>query len=224
VAEAAIELYEMQFRRVAARDFVASYAERSRVRECDQVELARHCAVLAGIDPFYRAELVALPFRLAPSAQAVTDIAALLACAPISELLRVGFATLNPVFGAASLKIGGADADVIFGDLIVEVKTTADSVIERDMVRQLVGYLLLARAGRRIDATIPEVRRVGIYFARFARLVHLGPIDLTDRQLDDAADELLACATRMRSGPSVVGVEGGSHRAAHAARRKATRP
>lgn len=199
-AERTAELLAARRAIAAARECVAAYFERHSVRESDRVELARHSALLAGIDPFYRAGSVALPFRLAPTEQAVTDVAALLACAPVSALLREGPATLNPRFGAASAKVRGADADAIFGDLIVEVKATADCIIDRDMVRQLVGYVLLARTERRTDSEVPEIRRVGILFARFAQLVVLPPIRGTDQQLDNAADELLACADEMRQG------------------------
>ena len=203
VAETAVALYESIFGRdareraarralAAARGYVESYVKQRSVRDRHRSELAHHCSVLAGIDPFFRAGPAALPFRLKPSRQAVADVAALLACAPVYTLLREGRATLNPVFGTASAAIGGADADAIFGDLLVEIKTTRDSIVERWMVRQLVGYALLAHAERKRDPGIPRVTRVGIYFARFAYLLVLPPITATEQELNDASAGLLA--------------------------------
>ncbi len=62
---------------------------------------------------------------------------------------------------------GGADADLLRGDLLIDLKTTAKGFLERTALRQTVGYLILARRACVRDKTLPKPRRVGVYFARF---------------------------------------------------------
>jgi hypothetical protein len=77
---------------------------------------------------------------------------------------------LNPTFGMYSRRVGGADADLISGNRIVDVKVSRLPCVERFMVRQLVGYLMLHRSARRRNRRLPEITSVAIYFARFAHL------------------------------------------------------
>ena len=80
---------------------------------------------------------------------------------------------LNPTF-AGSLRVGGADADLIVDGLLLEVKTTKAARPDRDWVYQLVGYLLLDVGDEH------QLERLGFYVSRVPTL------------LDWDADELLA--------------------------------
>ncbi len=71
----------------------------------------------------------------------------------------------NPTLVCSDLGIK-ADADLIVGDCLVEIKTTEKSKIEADWLDQLLCYFLLARHQRRASEEIPEIRSLGIYFAR----------------------------------------------------------
>ncbi len=70
---------------------------------------------------------------------------------------------LNPVF-AGSSAIGGGDADFIIADTLFELKTTKtlDASAVRDALLQLLGYSLLDYDDKF------ELRRIGVYFARYA--------------------------------------------------------
>jgi hypothetical protein len=50
--------------------------------------------------------------------------------------------TLNPTF-VANRDVGGADADLIVNDCLLEIKTTVQSAIDTQWIRQLIGYVLL---------------------------------------------------------------------------------
>jgi hypothetical protein len=72
---------------------------------------------------------------------------------------------LNPTFGPASLMVGGADADVIVGDILIDIKTTIDLRFKKDYFTQLIGYYILNRIGK-IDGLNKkiEINKLGIYF------------------------------------------------------------
>ncbi len=95
---------------------------------------------------------------------------------------------LNPVFAASSQLVGGADADLITGDLLVDIKTTKKSAIDVVHLDQLLGYLLLARKARSVDPTFPVVDRVGLYYSRHGHLWSVGASTWTSHP-DFAATE-----------------------------------
>jgi hypothetical protein len=85
---------------------------------------------------------------------------------------------LNPTFGKASLLAGGADADLLIDDALIEIKTVKDATFERSMLDQLLGYYTLhVIAGVDGLDEKPKIQRIGVYFSRHA---HLHLIDLDE--------------------------------------------
>ena len=77
---------------------------------------------------------------------------------------------LNPTFGKASKLVGGADADLVIDDMIVEIKTTKKLEL-RDAFLQLIGYYILHRiAGVGELKPKPKIRKVAVYFSRYSYL------------------------------------------------------
>ncbi|MDP2345548.1 MAG: hypothetical protein Q8O67_31685 [Deltaproteobacteria bacterium] len=68
---------------------------------------------------------------------------------------------LNPVFGAGSTLIGGADGDVIIDDVLIDLKLSAKSKLQRSWWREVITYLALDDLG-----TQRGLSGVGIYLAR----------------------------------------------------------
>jgi hypothetical protein len=80
---------------------------------------------------------------------------------------------LNPSF-RASRYVGGADADLVVDDMLVDFKTTKYIGADSQHLRQLAGYVALHSMGgipmdERGTFDCP-IRRVAIYFARYGRL------------------------------------------------------
>jgi hypothetical protein len=46
---------------------------------------------------------------------------------------------LNPTFGAGSQLVGGADADIIIDDTLIDIKVTKNLSVERDHLNQAIG-------------------------------------------------------------------------------------
>lgn len=78
---------------------------------------------------------------------------------------------LNPTFGKASKLVGGADADLILDDMLIEIKTTKRIRLLQDTFHQLMGYYLLHRISG-VDGLKPKakIRKIAVYFSRYSYL------------------------------------------------------
>lgn len=66
---------------------------------------------------------------------------------------------LNPNFGASPF-LGGADADLILGKRLIDIKTVKKAEASRQYLWQLAGYVLSDLEN------LYEIEEVGFYFAR----------------------------------------------------------
>jgi hypothetical protein len=148
-------------RRAAARGWPAN--ERRR-----HAAIARHAARLAQLDPVYRAHrppTFGEADGVRETAMAEEVVALMGRAEPLWQLASARRLHLNPGFGPHGRRLGGADADLIADDTVIELKVWRRCLVERDHARQLAGYAALARVARR-EAGLPLVRQVAIWFAR----------------------------------------------------------
>lgn len=95
---------------------------------------------------------------------------------PMEMLVPARMIVLNPTF-ALSAKVGGADADLLIDDLLIDIKTVDRILLRKSYLAQLAGYAVLHDLG---GTHIPggvhlgPLVRLGIYFARHGKLVELG--------------------------------------------------
>jgi len=120
--------------------------------------------VLAKLDMIYRIG------RLEPDImdyqnEDVLDLKNLLSIVDDSLFKSKKFCTLNPIFGNASLLVGGADADMIIDDTLIDIKTTKNLKFERDHYNQLIGYYILSKIGN-VSGLNEKIKKIGIYFSR----------------------------------------------------------
>lgn len=89
---------------------------------------------------------------------------------------------LNPTFGKASKLVGGADCDLVIDDAIIDIKTTKKLDLTRDYFNQLIGYYILYTIGG-IDGMPSNyrVKRLGIYFSRYAYLLFIDALEVISR-------------------------------------------
>lgn len=97
-------------------------------------------------------------------AEAWRDVLALAQAVPAGMFQASQQLVLNPRFPAAG-RFGGADADLLIDDLLIEVKATKHLHLEGSYLQQLTGYLVLDRLAGIQGSTLP-VRRLGVYYAR----------------------------------------------------------
>ncbi|MBE7480633.1 MAG: hypothetical protein HS104_11710 [Polyangiaceae bacterium] len=151
-----------------ARAFTKRYVRNPSPRSPTKLKLAAHAFRLARLDAIYRAGRHDKLF-VKPKASDLEEIVTMLDAVPWASFKKRR-TCLNPTFGEFSQAVGGADADVITGDMLLDIKVKQDAIIDKADIRQVVGYLLLARAARRSGAKLPELKTIGIYFARHSHL------------------------------------------------------
>lgn len=154
------------------------------IPEAEEILLARYCVVLALFESVYRSGqlLWDLPTIGTGTSEPEPETEPMLQAARTAEVtavLNLGRATQdtvatwrhnlaeglsytpNPTFDG-SLHVGGADADIVLGDQIIEFKAVKEltPAAVRKALLQLVGYVMLDWG----DSN--HIRRVGVFFAR----------------------------------------------------------
>jgi hypothetical protein len=143
-----------------------------------EVELGRGCFVLAMLEQARRVGL----YPTSPLATlrwdcSVDQVLALVPVAWTDDLTNMSWAfhdafrdrlrrpaILNPTFDG-SAAVGGADADLIWGGCLIDIKATTRPALDLGWLRQLLGYVVLDWDDEyRIDSA-------GIYLARHAHLL-----------------------------------------------------
>ena len=162
-----------------AKIYVATYLKSKRPGRTRREEIAGHAIRLAKLDSVYRTWELDPQFETADSAD-IQDLVALLAVVPFDALLHKQVMLLNPTFGESSRLVGGADADLITGDMLVDFKTTKKNSMSVADLDQLLGYFLLARNQRRTDSQFPEIKKLGLYFCRHGYLWAIDTDNWTD--------------------------------------------
>jgi hypothetical protein len=148
--------------------------------------LARAALFLAAIDPAYRTgpETVETRYLRGPLKAETDDCLRLVHLIDPEMISAKKRAALNPSFGEASRLVGGADADLVIDDMLVEIKTSRYFEITPIMIYQLIGYRLLLAACEPEGSTaqgMPLVNHGAIYFSRYARLERFRYLDLIAR-------------------------------------------
>ena len=157
-----------------------------RLDQESEAQLCQYCYVLALFEQIFRAGPgINSPLNTLKKGATLTDLLALGSAPAIDDLcvltrlfsdnqgeLIERKAVLNPMF-AGSFAIGGADADLIIENCLIDLKTTTRPDFDRKgLLYQPLGYVLLDYVDEyRID-------EVGVYLARRGLLIRwqLGPL------------------------------------------------
>jgi hypothetical protein len=157
-------------------DALAAYKrfveERSVVRS-DLEEMARSAVRLTKIEIFRRTGLLEPTLFSEPLNDDIEELIELLEIVPFDSLLNQERLILNPTFGESSRRFGGADSDLISGDMLIDFKVTKNDSIQVVWLDQLLCYYLLARHERTQVPAFPEIRRLSLYFARHGCLAEV---------------------------------------------------
>jgi hypothetical protein len=149
--------------------------------------LARAALFLAALDRAYRngPETVIVRYLRGPLNAETNDCMNLARAINREIIAAKQRVALNPTFGDASSLVGGADADFVIDDTLVDIKTTKYFRITPEMVHQLVGYRILLAACEPHGSTAqgaPAITHGAVYFSRHATLERFRYADLIDRQ------------------------------------------
>ena len=179
--------------RQAKRDY-AIYLKKGKFGD----ELICSAIFLAKMDSVYRVPMFHPVFRVGPEGtkfrkkflqvddQDVADLrrlVSLLPSLPSNTFHAKRVCILNPTFGNASILVGGADADFVIDDMLIELKTTKRHELQRKHFNQLIGYYCLHQIGRiRGAPKNHKILRFGVYYSRFGYLWTLDVRDVIDKK------------------------------------------
>ena len=101
---------------------------------------------LAKLDLYVRNKMIAQDLFIDNDLD-IQDLRNLCNSINLTEFIASDICLLNPIFGKASEMVGGADADIIIDDTLIDIKVTKHLKLERDYLNQLLGYYTLALIG-----------------------------------------------------------------------------
>src|SRR5690606_18122298 len=130
---------------------------------------------------------------------AVSELKELFKIVPWESFHAVRRYVANPFFGEGSSLVGGADGDFVIDDLLVDIKCTRKPGLDRVALNQILGYTFLSLLGGVNGRKRPEIRRIGVYFARYGYLFTMPLSDFCDRkQFKVLADEFVRLVKNKR--------------------------
>lgn len=133
-------------------------------------EVMRSALLLAQLDPIVRSGYVDENLGTIDDGD-VTDLRNLVSIVNRELFKAKKLCMLNPTFGEASRLVGGADADLLIDDALIEIKTTKTLKLDRNYLNQLIGYYILFKIGGIDDVpSEPKIERLGIYYSRYGEL------------------------------------------------------
>ncbi len=145
-------------------------------------ELVQSALLLGGLDPYYRAGVGLENIGLTCS-EDVQDLKHLIALVEPGIFKASKICLLNPSFGPASRLVGGADADLVIDDTLIDIKATKRLRLQSDDYHRLLGYYVLHKiAGIGEVSPKLKIKRVAIYYARYAYLHSFELKDIINRQ------------------------------------------
>ena len=139
-------------------------------------DLIKSTIYLAKLDSIYRAGYIKKNFEYVDKND-IKDLKNLISLINQKEFKPNNNCILNPTFGNASIMVGGADADLVIDEMLIDIKTTKIFQMKREYYDQLIGYYTLYRIDG-IDG-MPgddEIKKLGVYFSRYGYL-HLYNIE-----------------------------------------------
>jgi hypothetical protein len=98
----------------------------------------------------------------------IDDVMACLEICPWDLFESKGPLLLGPDFGDYARRVNGADADVIAGNRLIEIKCVDSATVKIEYLRQLFGYFLLSELMADDNGPRARVEELCLYFTRHA--------------------------------------------------------
>ena len=128
-------------------------------------DLIKSSVILAQMDVFYRSGVIVPALGQVESGD-IQDLCNLISLVNPEIFKAKETCFLNPTFGYGSQLVGGADADLIVDEVLIDVKTTKFLSFKQEQYNQLIGYYILSKLGKVNDSKHVPISKIGIYFSR----------------------------------------------------------
>lgn len=149
-----------------AKEEYSKYLKTGKVNE----NIIRSSLLLAQLDPIFRAGYIDPNLGVIDDLD-LLDMKNLISLVDPKLFTAKKRCVLNPTFGKGSVLVGGADADILMDDSIIDIKTVKDLKITRRFYNQIIGYFILLKIGKvkGLDSS-KLITKIGFYFSRYAIL------------------------------------------------------
>lgn len=133
--------------------------------------------VLGNLDAYYRSGYLNEQGVLYVSDKDIDDLLSLTkATNKYSSFFNVSKTLIcNPTFGNITRLLGGADADLIIDDTLIDIKTESTFGYKAGHIRQLIGYYILSCL---TPSYTPEIKKLAIWNPRYCRYIYLAIEDI----------------------------------------------
>lgn len=133
-----------------------------------EAQLLKSVIHLAQLDIIYRSGIIDENLGTV-SQEDIDDLRNLIDILPPELFKAKKLCLLNPTFGQASYLVGGADADLLIDETLIEIKTIKNFGFRRDHWFQLIGYFVLHNISS-IGSIRPrpKISKLAIYYSRHA--------------------------------------------------------
>jgi hypothetical protein len=162
-------------------------------------ELVSNTIFLAKLDAYFRAGIIDQNFDY-HNPDDIKDIHSIISLVDKKNFTAKEKCYFNPTFGKGSMLVGGADADLIIDNTLIDIKATKHLKLERDHLNQVLGYYVLSLIGGvNNNPKDRPIENVGIYFARHGELWTIPIIQFGDkRKFEEFKKWFIAFASRGR--------------------------
>lgn len=138
----------------------------------DESGVLQDCLLLAKLETFYRSGYLPPGGLDTPSERDYWDLIGLADETKRHSKFFIARDTLicNPSFGAASCLLGGADADLVIDNTLIEIKTESSFGYKAQHIRQLLAYYLIGRLTPSFEA---DIQRLAVFNPRYGLYIYL---------------------------------------------------
>ena len=142
-------------------------------------DLISNTIFLAKLDAYFRAGIIDQNFDN-HNPDDIQDLKGIISLVDKKHFTANDKCYFNPTFGDGSMIVGGADADLIIDNTLIDIKATKHLKLEREHLNQVLGYYILSLIGGVNENPHDRpIENIGIYFARHGQLwtiplIHFG--------------------------------------------------
>jgi len=146
------------------------------------IDLIKETLRMSYIDPYYRSGFGAEYIGSHADEEDINETKKQIDLINLEEFRAKNICLLNPTFGDASGLVGGADADFLVDDKLIDIKTTKKLALSLNDFCQIIGYYVLHEIGGINANKKIKINKIGIYYSRYAYLFIFNIQDIINKE------------------------------------------
>jgi len=145
-------------------------------------EIVESCIFLGKLEVYRRCFKLPEDITKRPSKYVIEEIKQLYCITNWSKFKAKTHCILNPSLGN-SKTVACGDADLILDETLIDLKTSKYFELKREVLNQLLGYYFLTLVNPKFENNKVEIKKIGIYLARFNHLIEISICDFHDMEM-----------------------------------------